>query len=139
MRLMGGTVPATGTPRWQKFTVAATAFTAAAGSEDIELFSLAAGGLIHNVKIKHSVAFSGGTSATFTLSVGIVGDLTKYSATFDVFQAVGATVFQISDVAGSENHGSATSIRLSAVVGGDTLDNVGTGTVEVWVLTSIAV
>lgn len=126
-------------PKWRKFTVAATAFTAAAATEDIELLSLPAGGIIQGVKIKHSTAFSGGTLSALTLSVGIVGVLDKYASAFDVFQAVADTTFQVSNSFGSEDHGSATSIRLAASATGDTLDNVGTGSVDVWVLYSVAV
>jgi hypothetical protein len=131
-----GTVP---TPRWRKYTVAATAFTAAATSEDIELFSLAAGDVIHGVKTKHSVAFSGGSSSAVTLSVGIAGDLAKYSTAFDVFQAVANDTFQISEVIASENHASSTSVRVAAVSVGDNLVNVSTGSVDIWVLVSRAV
>ena len=114
MQAMPGTVAATGTPRWRKFTVAESSFTAAATSEDIELFSLAAGELIHGVKIKHSTAFSGGTLSAFTLSIGISGLLDKYASAFDVFQAVADNTFQVTSVFNSENHGSATSVRRSS-------------------------
>lgn len=124
--------------KWTKYTVLATAFTAAATTESITLFSLIAGGIIHAVKIKHSVAFNDGGSATYTLSVGIAGTLDKYAAAFDVFQAVGATVFQLSTVVGSENHGAGTNILLTAVSDVNVGD-VNAGSVDIWVLTSTAV
>ena len=137
MRAMPGTVAATGTPRWRKFSVSESAFTAAATSENIELFQLTAGELIHGVKVKHSTAFSGGGATSFTVSVGISGNLTKYASAFDVFQAVAGNTFQVTANFDSENHGSATSIRINA-----TSDvNVGTltaGAVDVWVLVSKA-
>lgn len=123
-------------PQWTKYTVAATDFTAAAASEDIELFSLPARGVVHKVVIKHTTAFSGGTASNFTLSVGVSGTLTKYAAAFDVFQATGDTVFGFNDLPGMDNFGAATSIRAEATVTGDTLDNVGTGSADIWVLTS---
>lgn len=121
---------------WTKYTIAETAFTESATSEDIELFSLAAKQMIEKIVIKHSAAFTGGTLSAFTLSVGIVGDLTKYAAAFDVFQAIGATVFQLSETAGIENFGDSTSIRLAAVSTGDDVVNANTGSVDVWVFTS---
>lgn len=124
-------------PVWAKYTVAATAFTAAAAAEDIELFSLPARGTIHRVVIKHTTAFSGGTSSALTLSVGITGTLTKYAAAFDVFQATGDTVFGFNDLPDMEHFASATSIRVEATATGDTLDNVGTGSADIWVLTSV--
>lgn len=124
-------------PVWTKYTVAATAFTAAAATEDIELFSLAARGTIHRVVIKHTTAFSGGTLSALTLSVGITGTLTKYAAAFDVFQATGDAVFGFNDLPDMETFGSATSIRVAASATGDTLDNVGTGSADIWVLSSV--
>ena len=137
MQQMPGTVAATGTPRWRKFSVSESAFTAAATSEDIELFSLSAGELIHAVKIKHSTAFSGGGATSFSTSVGIAGDLDKYASAFDVFQAVSSTAFQITSVLDSESHGSAVSIRIEAVSNVNVGD-LTAGSVDVWVLISKA-
>jgi hypothetical protein len=146
---VGGTVPTAQLPTaaaldaevavWTKYSITAAAFTASAATEDIELFSLPAGGVIHAVKIKHSTAFSGGALSAMTLSVGIVGTLAKYATAFDVFQAVGATVQQLTSTVGTENHSAATSIRLAATATTDTLDNVTVGAVDVWVLVSTAV
>lgn len=122
--------------RWTKYTVAATDFTAAAAAEDIELLSLPTREAIHAVVIKHTTAFSGGTLSALTLSVGISGDLTKYAAAFDAFQATGDTVFGFNELPDMENFGAATSIRVEATATGDTLDNVGTGSADIWVLTS---
>lgn len=121
---------------WTQFTVDATDFTAAAAAEDVELFVLPARGVIHNVALKHTTAFSGGTSSALTLSVGITGTLTKYSAAFDVFQATGDAVFSFNDLANLEDLAVTTSIRVEATATGDTLDNVGTGSCDIWVLTS---
>jgi hypothetical protein len=124
-------------PRWTKITKAATDFTASAGTEDIEVFSLPAKGVIHEVVQKHTTAFSGGSLSALTTSIGISGSFTKYAATFDVFQATGDTVFQHTDSTGDmENFGSTTSIRIQAVATDDTLDNVNTGSVDVYILYS---
>lgn len=120
---------------WQKFTAAEADFTAAALSEDIELFQLPAGGIIHAVKIKHSTAFSGGGSTSALMSVGIVGNLEKYASLFDVFQAVADDTFQLSDALGSENHGAATSIRLQLTANVN-VSLFTAGAVDLWVLTS---
>jgi len=104
---------------WKKFTVAATAFTAAATTQDIELFRLGSTDIIHGVKIKHSTAFSGGTLSALTLSVGVPfranpdeeaglpADLTKYASPFDAFQTAGKAVFQLTHVLNSEIHSGA--------------------------------
>lgn len=132
------TITAPTVPVWTKYTVGYAALAAAATTNNIELLSLPAGGIIHAVKIKHSTAFSGGGAASYTVSVGITGTLNKYAAAFDVFAAVGATVQQLSTTVGTENHGSATSIKIAATCDVN-LDLVTAGSVDVWVLASKAV
>lgn len=126
-------------PRWKKFTKTFSDLSFAGLTNDIEVYSLAAAEIIHGIKIKHSTAFSGGAIASYTLSVGISGDLTKYASAFDVFQATSNTTFQLSNTFGSENHGAATSIRLAAVATGANLDQAAAGSVDVWILVSGAV
>ena len=118
---------------WTKVTVAESAFTAAATSEDIELFSLPANCFIHRVHVKHSASFTGGSLASFTVKVGIAGTLDKYAAAFDVFQAPGDTVFQDSSIFGLESHSSATSIRIEASSTVDDVVNATAGSVDVWI------
>lgn len=124
---------------WTKYTATHTALQAAAMANDIELLSLPAGGIIHGVKIKHSVLFAGTGITDYKVSVGIVGTLAKYASAFDVDTAVSNTNFQLSTTIGSENHGAATSIRLAATTTGANLDQSTGGSVDVWVLTSVAV
>lgn len=126
-------------PKWFKFTKTFTDLAFAGTSNDIELFSLPAGAVIHAVKQKHSAAFTGGAIATYTTSVGIVGTLAKYAAAFNVFQAPGNTVFQVTGTIGSENHGAVTSIRIAAVSSGANLNAATAGSVDVWVQISKAV
>lgn len=124
-------------PTWKKYTVAHTALQAAATSNDIELFSLAAKEVIQAVIVKHSAAFAGGTLTAYTVSVGITGEADRYSSAFDVFQAIGDTVFdQSGPSADVEDFGSATSVRIFAESTGDDLDQTTAGSVDVWVLTS---
>lgn len=54
------------------------------------------GSVILGVRIKHSTAFSGGAVGACTVSVGISGDLTRFAAAFDIFQAVAAATKQLS-------------------------------------------
>ena len=122
--------------RWTKYTIAATDFTAAAATEDIEIFTLPIRGTIHRVVLKHSVAFSGGSLASMTVSVGVTGSLSKYAVPFDVFQAPSDTTFGFNNLPGMENFGATFSVRAEAIAGGDTLDNVSTGSLDIWFLTS---
>jgi len=127
-----------GSGTWTKFTVAFGALTDAGTTVNIQLVSLLAKQMIDRIVVKHSTAFSGGSVSALTLSVGIAGDLTRFTTPFDVFQAVGNTVFQATGVeAEPEDFGSATSIRLSAIATGDNLDQLAAGSVDIWVKTSL--
>jgi hypothetical protein len=129
----------TSLPKWVKVTMGFADFSAAALTSSPEVYSLPAGGVIHAVKIKHSAAFTGGTIATYTISVGIVGTVAKYSAAFNVFQAPGNTVQQLTSTVGTENHGAVTSIKATAVSTVGNLDAATTGSVDIWLLVSGAV
>jgi hypothetical protein len=122
--------------KWTKYNILESDFTAAAALETITLFSLPAMGIIHAVLIKHSTAFTGGTVADFTLEVGIAGTLNKYAAAYDVFPAVGNTVFQLSTTVGMENAGAATNIELTARCATDDVADATAGVADIWVLTS---
>ena len=126
-----------GMPQWKTFTVTHTQLQAASLTNDIELFSLLPGAVIHNVIISHTVPFIGGGRTSYTLSVGVSGNLTKYAAAFDVFQAAGSSVGQISNINGLEDKVSSSSIRLAAISDFN-LNTSTAGTVIVKVLVSQA-
>jgi len=122
---------------WVKASVSYTDFPSGLGY-DVEVYSLPAGYVLHGVKIKHSTAFGGGAISSYTLSVGITGELDRYSSDFDVLQATGDTTFQLSQCFDSQNHGSATSIKANAKSLGATLDNATAGAADIWLLISDA-
>jgi hypothetical protein len=123
-------------PRWVSATKTYTNLAAAATTNGIEVYSLPAGYCIHAVKIKHSTAFTGGAISAYTVQVGTSGTTDKYAGAFNVFQAAGDTTFQVSEAFGTENHGSATSILLTATSTGANLDQAAAGSVTVWLLVS---
>lgn len=127
---------AVGGPSWTKYTLSYTDFSTAGTTNDVELFSLAAKETIHQIIIHHTAAFTGGAITAYTLSVGIGGNFTKYTSSFDVFQTASDTVFQSSTDNNMEDFGSATSIRIQAKSTGDNLDQAATGSVDVYVQTS---
>jgi hypothetical protein len=135
----GGADEVLSIPKWEKYTVGFAALAAAALTNDIELLSLPAGGVIHAVKIKHSASFVGGAIGAYTISVGIVGTLAKYLAAFNVFQAPGNAVQTVEANVGTENHAAVTSIRVAATAVGANLDQATAGSVDIWVLKSVAV
>lgn len=122
---------------WTKYTFPHTAFHAAGLTNDIELFRLAAGGIVHDIKIRHSQQFSGAGITAYTLSVGVNGNLTKYASAFDVTGLPSGTNFQLSISVGSENHLQTTSIRLAAACNVP-LNASQAGSVDVWAITSVA-
>lgn len=126
-------------PFWTKYTVVYSDLAAAALTNSITLFTLPAGGVIHGVKIKHSTAFSGGSISAYTVSVGIVGNTTKYAGTFDVFQATGASTYDLTQNFAGESHTATTAIKVEAVSVGANLDQAVAGSVDIWVLFSTAV
>lgn len=130
------TVSIQASPAWTKYTVTYAQLSAAALTNDIQLFSLGARQTIHAVVIKHSASFTGGAIATYTVSVGIAGTLAKYASAFNVFQAPGNTVLQSSGGTFTENTVAATSVRVAAVSTVGNLNAATSGSVDIWVLVS---
>jgi hypothetical protein len=128
---------------WTKYTKTYADFSTGATTNNIELFSLPAGGIVHAVKIKHSTYFRGGAISAYTISVGIAASLAKYAAAYSVYQATGDAVFQIAAVPStqiaSESHAASTSVRAAATSTGANLSAATSGVVDIWVLTSLAV
>jgi hypothetical protein len=118
---------------WKKYTVSYAALSAAALTNDIELFSLPAKHTIHGVVIKHNTPFTGGAISAYTLSVGVVSNLAKFSTAFDVFQAAASNVMQDSANLDTEDIASSTSIRLAAISVGANLDQATAGSVDIYV------
>jgi hypothetical protein len=125
-------------PVWQHVGVAIsdTAFATAGTTNSIALFTLAAGVIIHAIKIKHSASFAGGSISAYTLSVGVSGWLTKYAGAFDVFQAPGGTAFQMTQDFDEENNSGTTSVVITATSTGANLNAATAGSVDVWALLS---
>lgn len=127
---------ASGGPAWTKYTVAYTDLSIANTVNDIQLFSLVAKGIIHSVVLSHTTRFIGGAISAYTISVGVVGNLSKYASAFDVTQNTGDTVTQASSITDIENKTSATSIRVAANSVGANLSAATQGSIDIWVLTS---
>lgn len=128
--------PAGLSPVWQRFEVGFAQLAAAAFSNNIELLSLPPRGVIHAVNIAHTQPFTGGLIATYTMSVGIASNLTKYADVFNVLQAVSGSAFLHSVVGGVESTTNATSIRVAGVSTVGLLNAATQGTAIIRVLTS---
>ena len=128
-------------PRWKKMTaVEFDDIAVAALTTDVALFTLPAGGVIEAVKIKASTAFSGGAVSSLLASVGITGNLTKYSVPFDLMAAVSDTNFGLwNEFAGETHDAAGTSIRFSVEAIGANLDQLTAGVVDIWVKYAVVV
>jgi hypothetical protein len=132
------TVSAGMVPQWVKVTIPYTSFSTAATTNTITAYTLAAAGVIHAVKIKHSTAFSGGAITAYTVSVGYSTDTTRYGPPFNVFQTVAGTTFQINDTFETFDHGATATINATATSTGANLSAATAGSVDIWLLVSTA-
>lgn len=113
-------------------------------SADIELTELPAGTLVHAVKVKHAEAVAGTGITAATLSLGVAGDLDRYSggATVNVFDAPDATNYEVKLPDGGlprgESHEAPWSLRAALTVTGANLSATTVGFVEIWLLLSVA-
>lgn len=82
-------------PFWRKYTVGFAALQLASLNNNVELFQLPAGGVLHAVKVKHSTAFAGTAITDVKLAVGLSLTLGKFVDVFDVDSAVSATNLRI--------------------------------------------
>lgn len=123
--------------QWIKITKSYTDFATAGLTNDIEIFSLPAKGVLHAAIIKHTAAFTGSTIASYTLSVGRTGSLDIWINGSNVFGAPSNTVFYQSETFPTAmNFGSTTSIRSQAIAVGANLNAATAGAVEYYLLIS---
>lgn len=120
--------------RWVKITKTYADFAAAGLTNDIEIYSLPAKGVIHAVQINPTTTFSGGLISAYTLSVGIATNLVKYQAAAVVF--TGATLPAVTATTGVESMLSATSIRGAAISITGLLNAATQGVVNFYLLVS---
>lgn len=120
---------------WRLYAKTYANLSAASLTNDIELFSLPAKGVIHGVQMVPTVAFSGGLIATYTLSVGISGNLVKYCTAINGF--TGFSFSQPQFLGGAESMSIATSIRLAAISTVGLLNAATAGAVDVQVWWSL--
>lgn len=125
-----------GVGAWKKYTVTHTQLQAAALTNDIELLSLPAYGVIEALLLKHSIQFAGSGITAYAVGVGITGDLERYAGPFNVLQAVGNAAHEVSNVKAIESVTGATSIRLSAESVGANLDQSTAGSLDIWLRVS---
>lgn len=121
---------------WTPYTVTFASLSAAALTNSIVLATLPAKTVLHAAVIKHSTAFGGGAIASYTLSIGLAATVDKYATAFNVFQAVGASVGQLSHALFCENFSVSTSVLLTATSTVGLLNAATAGSATIWLLTT---
>lgn len=122
-------------PQWIKKTFTYDQFSIAGLTNDLELISLAAKGVIHGVVIKQITQFSGTLVTSLTASIGPSTNFVKYAAAQDLSTAT--PVLFPSSTMGIENYSAATSIRIKLISIGANLSALAAGAVEVQILVSV--
>lgn len=112
-------------------------FTGAGATKSISITSIPAGGIVTGAKMKHSAAFSGGTTATATAQLKD-DNATTYGAAFNVFQAPGNTKGEVfSGMNGSAglipDHSIATNLNCLLTLTGDITSNLTAGSIDFWI------
>jgi hypothetical protein len=125
-------------PEWKCVTRDYTYFQAASTTKTSTIFTLPPNGIIHNIKIKHKIAFAGTSISACTVSVGIAGSATKYAHALDILQAVSATAYSIHDGVQSESCSASTAIIATATSTGANLSALSAGVVQFWINWSVA-
>ena len=131
------TTALTPVPQWVKvatktftdFSTAGAANTIASG------YLLPANGVITGCQVIPTVAFSGGTIATYTVSVGISSSHLKYAIATNVF--TGFTLSAPNVLPGIESTSTTTSITLTATATVGLLNASTAGSVDIWLLVSV--
>jgi len=135
-------------PRWVKVTKTFTDFSTAATTNEIVLYTLPAGAMLHAAAVKHTASFTGGGVYAYSVSAGlpggVPGDDTNALTTFDVFQAPGGGTFHYVDGTDSippfplfmSSFGSTFDLKAYAACAGGDLDDATTGSVDFYLLIS---
>lgn len=121
-------------PQWIKITKTFTDFSTAGLTNSVTIYSLPAKYAIQATQLNISTAFSGGTIATYTISVGNGGTPTKYAAATNAF--TGATLPAMSTISAVENMSGTTNILATAISTVGNLNAATAGSVDIYLLIS---
>lgn len=122
-------------PQWRKFTFSYTDLSTAGLTIAKNLSLLPAGSLVHAVKLRITTLFTGPGIATLGFDVGITGTTNKYISAFNGM-VVGQTSYGTLSLESST--GTVQSL-LTATSTGANLNVLTQGSVDVWVMYSVAV
>jgi hypothetical protein len=133
---LGGGSSGTNTPSCTKYTVAYSALTAAATTQDVALFALPARGKITGLTIKEGTRFVGTGITALTVSLGRTGTETEYAPAWALLQAVSDT-----NMYDDGGHFSATfashAVQAKFTATGANLNLMTAGSVDIWACTVV--
>jgi len=134
---MAYTTTPTSNPQWIKVaTKTFTDFSTAGATNTIASgYLLPANGVITGCQVIPTVAFSGGTIATYTISVGIASSHLKYAIATNVFTGFSLSTPNV--LPGIESTSATTSITLTATATVGLLNASTAGSVDIWLLVSV--
>lgn len=133
-----------GVPQWVKVTKTFADFATAATTNTITVYTLPAGGIVHNTKVKHTAAFGGGAIGSYTLNgVGVTGATTKYGPFLKPLGGAPAStdgsVHYPSGQITAENQAATTAVTATVTSTGANLNAATAGSLDVYLLVSVAV
>lgn len=103
--------------------------------KNILIWKLQPGEKLQEVVVKHQGSANGGTITAASMTIGIDGELDKYSVEpLDVFSAPSSTNFIHDTVNTIESWDTVTDIKANLTVEGDNLDSLGAGEFEIYLL-----
>ncbi len=115
---------------------------AAANTNTVNIYTLPAGGVLHAVKAKHSIVFSGGGIVTYNLTVVVDSATNTFSLNLTMSSGVSATngkqVFPGSATENINSQTAATQITATVTSTGAFLNAATQGSVDIWLLVSTA-
>jgi hypothetical protein len=134
-RINGWYRPTDQAEHWLKAKVDFQTFIDAGGgaSATVTLGSLPAGFQILASRSKTTTVFAGGSVASGSLTLGIASSNNKYGDTLNIMTAVSDTNIVATARAALESTTANTNIIAVLSTGGDTIDNLTQGAVDIWV------
>jgi hypothetical protein len=132
-------IPSIGITQWTKYTIPYTAIQTNALINNYALVTLPAKTLFSSSILKHSQAFTGGSIASCVALVISYGGQ-DLNGSFNIFQAPSGNLYQLQDQRGNGGYTVGSDItttqpvivRFTATGGGQTLNNLTQGSLDLW-------
>jgi hypothetical protein len=125
-----------GALEWVKITKTYADFSAAALTNEINIYSLPANKYIHDVKLIPTTSFSGGEIGTYTLSVGVDLVPQAYFLAGNVYPGNKLVSTLRTPIVGMQSTSVATDIKMTATSTVANLSSATAGVVDIYLLIS---